>query len=193
MRILAALERGVEPLAGVVEADQTSRRESRKGSREWAQHARDPRAFPEPPRPTWREWRRRGLVMPLGTSRWRLAMADRAGARQAGRLESHTAPSLYAALDATLRRDAVLCSDGDPAFATFARAKGIAHHVIHAKRGPRVVDGAFHIQTVNQLHAALKDFLRPFNGPATKYLSGYLACFIARQHRQDPWPDMLAA
>jgi transposase-like protein len=196
MRILAALERAAEPLSGVVEADQTSRRESRKGSREWVRHARDPRTFPEPPRPTWREWRRRGIPLPLGPSRWRipvLAMTDRAGARQAGRLQTHAAPSLYAALDAGLRRDAVLCSDGDPAFSVYARAHGIAHYALPAKGGPRVLEGAFHIQTVNQVHAALKDFLRPFNGPATRYLAGYLAWFIARQHREDPWPDMLAA
>ena len=186
LRILAALERGVEPLAGVVEADQTTRRESRKGSREWVRHARNPQTFAKPPRPTWREWRRRGSAMPLGASRWRvpvLAMVERAGARRAGRLEDHNATSLHAALDPALPRDAVLCSDGD---AAFARAKSIAHHAIPAKRGPRVVDGAFHIQTVNQLHAALKDFFRPFRGPATQYLDGYLAWFIARQHRQDP-------
>ena len=122
-----------------------------------------------------------------------LAMTDRAGARQAGRLQTHAASSHYAALDAGLRRDAVLCSDDDPAFSVYARAHGVAHYALPAKGGPRVLKGAFHIQTVNQVHAALKDFLRPFNGPATRYLSGYLAWFIARQHREDPWPDMLAA
>jgi hypothetical protein len=37
---------------GVLEADQTTRRESRKGSREWVRHAREPQAYPTPPRPT---------------------------------------------------------------------------------------------------------------------------------------------
>ena len=120
-----------------------------------------------------------------------LAMVGRAGARRAGRLEDHNATSLHAALDPALRRDAVLCSDGDAAFATFAHAKGIAHHAIPARRGPRVVHGAFHIQAVNNLHAALKDFLRPFRGPATRYLDGYLAWFIARQQREDPWNAIL--
>ena len=60
LRILAALERGVEPLAGVVEADQTTRRESRKGSREWVRHARNPQTFAKPPRPTSCYWRRHG-------------------------------------------------------------------------------------------------------------------------------------
>jgi hypothetical protein len=43
------------------------------------------------------------------------------------------------------------------------------------------------------VHAALKDFLRPFRGPATRYLDGYMTWFIARQHTQDPWIDMVAA
>ena len=42
-------------------------------------------------------------------------MVERAGNRRAGRLKDHNAASLHAALDHALR-DAVLCSDGDPAF-----------------------------------------------------------------------------
>jgi hypothetical protein len=101
--------------------------------------------------------------------------------------------SLHAALQPTLRRDAVLCSDGDGAFATCARARGVTHYAIPAKHGPRVVAGAFHIQTVINLHAALKDFLRPFKGPATRCLDGYPTWFIARQRRQQTWINMIAA
>ena len=120
-------------------------------------------------------------------------MVERAGARRAERLQDHNLPSLHAALDPAVRPDAVLCSDGDAAFATFARARGIAHHVINASHGPRVLEGAFHIQTVNQLHAALKDFFRAFRGPATRYLDGYLAWFVARQDNRVPWNAMIAA
>ncbi len=195
MRILAALERATGALGGVVEADQTTRRESRKGSREWVRHARHPKAHPKPPRPTWRDWRRLGMPLPLGHSRWRspvLAMVERAGDRRAGRLKDHNAPSLHAALDPALSRDAVLCSDADGAFATFARARGVTHYAIPTNHRPRIVNGAFHIQTVNQFHAALKDFLRPFRGPATRYLDDYLTWFIARQRRNEPWTAMIA-
>jgi hypothetical protein len=116
-----------------------------------------------------------------------------AGDRRAGRLKDHNAPSLHAALEPALCRDAVLCSDGDGAFATFARARGVTHYAIPARHGPRVVAGAFHIQTVNNLHAALKDFLRPFKRPTTRYLDGYLTWFIARQRRHDPWLAIIAA
>jgi len=121
------------------------------------------------------------------------AMADRVGARRAGRLKDHAAPSLHVALGAGLNREAVLRSDGDPAFAAFARTSGTAHYAIPAKGGARIVHGAFHIQTVNQVHPAPKAFLRPFDGPATGCLSGYLAWFVARRRQQDPWGRMLAA
>jgi hypothetical protein len=54
MHILAVLEQATGALGGVVEADQTTRRESRKGSREWVRHAHEPQTCPKPPRPTWR-------------------------------------------------------------------------------------------------------------------------------------------
>jgi len=42
MHSLAVLEQATGALGGVVEADQTTRRESRKGSREWVRYAREP-------------------------------------------------------------------------------------------------------------------------------------------------------
>ena len=77
---------GARRLGGIVEADETYMRESRKGSREWVNHARDPQRFPAPPRPRWRDFRRLGLLRPAGLSKWQipvLTLADRAGARRA--------------------------------------------------------------------------------------------------------------
>lgn len=195
IRILAALERAARPLGGVVEAHQTTRRESGEGSREWVRHAHGPEKHPKPPRPTSRDWRRPGLPPPLGHSPWRipvLALAERAEDRRAERVKDHNAPSLHAALDPALRRDAVLCSHGDGAFAAFARARGATRYAIPARRGAQVVADALHIQTGNNLHAVLKDFLRPFRGPATRHLDGYLTWFLARQRRKDPWLAMVA-
>lgn len=47
-------------LAGIVEADEAHQRESRKGSREWVRHQRDPANHPAPPRLRWQAYRRRG-------------------------------------------------------------------------------------------------------------------------------------
>jgi hypothetical protein len=83
-------------------------------------------------------------------------------------------------LEARVRPDAVLCSDGDGAYRMFARARGIPHYRIDAKNGPKVIHGAFHIQTVNSLHSRFKAFMKPFCGPATKNLPAYIAWFITR-------------
>ncbi len=90
------------------------------------------------------------------------------------------AESLVAVLEARIGRDAVLCSDGDGVYDLFARARGLPHYRLDATRGPRVIQAAFHIQTVNNMHSRFKAFMRPFCGPATNNLPAYIAWFIAR-------------
>lgn len=206
IRLLAALDGigarrpGLPLFSGIVEADETYARESRKGSREWVNHARAPEHHPRPPRPRWQDFRRRGCVLPDGLSRWQipvLTLADRAGGRHAEKLPDRRAESLIARLEARVRRDAVLCSDGDGAYRLFAEAHRLPHYRVGAKRGPRVIERAFHIQTVNNLHSRLKAFMRPFRGPATKHLPAYLAWFIARLAApqialDDAWRRLLA-
>jgi hypothetical protein len=61
MKIINALKPEADAsLAGIVEADEAHQRESRKGSREWVRHRRDPANNPAPPRLRWRAYRRRG-------------------------------------------------------------------------------------------------------------------------------------
>jgi transposase-like protein len=202
MAILAALEGvGADGLGGIVEADETFQRESRKGSREWVRHERDPERVPAPPRPRWRDFRRLGLPLTTGLSKWQvpiLTPTDRAGAHRAERLPDRRAGSLVAVLEHRVRHDAVLCSDGDGACRLFAKARGMPHYRIDAKRGPKVIDGAFHIQTVNSLHSRFKAFMKPFCGPATKNLPAHIAWFVARLAGQQAaqntaWSRMLAA
>lgn len=64
MKVCAAIETiGATSLGGVVEADETFQRESRKGSREWVRHQLDPTAAPQPPRLRWYEYKRDELPM----------------------------------------------------------------------------------------------------------------------------------
>ena len=163
-----------------------------------------PAALPHtaaPPRPRWRDFRRLGLLRPTGLSKWQipiLTLADRAGARHAERLPDRRAQSLVAVLEARIGHDTVLCSDRDGAYARFARAHGLPHYRLDATRGPKVIQAAFHIQTVNNLHSRFKAFMRPFCGPATKNLTAYITWFIARLADQqtaqnNAWQKILAA
>ncbi|MDO5759349.1 MAG: hypothetical protein Q4P24_18295, partial [Rhodobacterales bacterium] len=77
---------------------------------------------------------------------------------------NHSAPPLMAVLARCLRGDAVLCSDRDPACAFFARRNGVPHDRIDAKKGPFVINRAFHIQTINSLHDCFERFMEPFRG-----------------------------
>jgi len=112
-----------------------------------------------------------------------LTVVDRAGRRRADVLADRRAESLVARLEARLEahvgKDAVLCSDGDGAYGLFARARAMPHYRL-PKDGRRVIDTAFHIQTVNNLHSRfesfMKPFCKPFCGPATKHLPRYAAC-----------------
>lgn len=193
MRILAALEGiGASGLGGIVEADEKFFRESRKGSRQWVNHERDPARFPKPERPRGRDYARRGLKRPAGTSKWRvpvLSVVDRAGPRRADVLPDRRAESLVAMPQAPIGADAALCSDGDGAYGLFARARAMPPCRLH-KGGPRAIDAAFHIQTVTNLHSRFESFMTPFCGPATRRLPRHAAWFLARPIAGDqPAPD----
>ena len=102
LAILRALEGiGAETLGCIAEADETFQRESRNGSREWVRPERDTRRNQTRPRPRWQDFRRLGLPLTTGPSRWPspiLAPNDRAGAHRADRLPDRRAESLVAVL-----------------------------------------------------------------------------------------------
>lgn len=65
----------------------------------------------------------------------------------------------------------VLCTDMSSSYQQFAKQAELS--LIRLKGG-KVKRGIYHIQNVNQYHRSIKEFLRPFHGVATKYLSNYL-------------------
>ena len=130
---------GASELGGLVEADEKFFWESRKGSREWVRHQRDPIHHPKPDRMRWVDYKRTRTPMPAGISKYQipvLTIADRAGARRADVLPDHSAPPLMAVLARCLRSDAVLCSDRDPAYDFFARQNGMPHYPNRCEEGP---------------------------------------------------------
>src|SRR3954462_4882924 len=123
-RFLRAPAAAREALGGVVEADETFFRRSHKGSRRW----------------------RRGGVPPAGRPRRRgepagerglsaeqvpaLIARDRAGHTVDAVLPDLGADAIKAVLAPVVTGDAVLCSDGPKAYATFAAERGIRHEPI---------------------------------------------------------------
>src|SRR5947209_12326679 len=103
-----------------------------------------------------------------------LIARDRAGHTADAVLPDLGADAIAAALGPVVAGDAVLCSDGAKAYATFAAESGLHHEPVNLAAGVRVRDGAFHIQNVNAYHGRLKGWLGRFNGVATRYLPNYL-------------------
>ncbi len=102
--------------------------------------------------------------------------ADRSGTTFSTVLPTVTAETLKQAISPVVDRDIVLVSDGCQSYRPCAAAMGVRHEALNLSAGERI-RGAFHIQTVNNRHSQLKDFLRRYRGIATKYPGNYLQWF----------------
>jgi hypothetical protein len=108
---------------------------------------------------------------------WLRPMGDlfpghRSGATADFILEKLDAAHVGKVLISLIDPEAILCTGGAAVYATFVRAEGITYQALPTL-GPRV-RGIFHIQHVNAYDSRLKNWMRRFNGVATKYLSHYL-------------------
>jgi transposase-like protein len=148
-------------LAAIVEADETYRLESQKGSRN----------LTRPPRKRGGVANRRGIN---GEHDCLLVARDRTGQT----LDFHTgrgqvtAAQLHACLTPVLPVDVLLISDGAAAYRRFATQAGITHEAVNVKAGIRA-RGAIHIQNVNSWHSRFKSWLVRFRGVASRYLINY--------------------
>jgi len=148
-------------LTAIVEADETFRLESQKGSRNLN---RKPR-------------KRGGVARQRGVNKDHdcvLVARDRAGQT----LDFHTgrgrvtAEQLRECLGPVLPPDVLLISDAAAAYRSFAKRAGITHEVVNVKAGIRA-RGAIHIQNVNAWHSRFKSWLVRFRGVASRYLINY--------------------
>jgi transposase-like protein len=148
-------------LTAIVEADESFRLESQKGSRHLN---RKPR-------------KRGGVSKRRGISKEHdclLVARDRSGQT----LDFHTgrgqvtAEQLHACLEPVLPADVLLISDSAASYRRFAREAGITHEVVNVKAGERA-RGAIHIQNVNAWHSRFKSWLVRFRGVASRYLINY--------------------
>ena len=82
------------------------------------------------------------------------------------------------ALAGKLDKDSTLCTDSHRSYTAFAKAEGIQHQKIHARKKQYVKDKIYNVQNANQTARSLKDWMAGFNGVATKYLQNYLSWYM---------------
>jgi hypothetical protein len=145
-------------LSAIVEADETYRLESQKGSRNMT---RKPR-------------KRGGVATKRGINKEHdclLVARDRSGQT----LDFHTGrgqvtvAQLQKCLKPVLPADVLLISDSALSYRHFAQQAGIMHETVNTKPGGRS-RGAIHIQNVNAWHSRFKSWLVRFRGVASRYL-----------------------
>ena len=148
-------------LTAIVEADETYRLESQKGSRNMTRK----------PRKRGGVAKKRGISSELDCL---LVARDRN--RQT--LDFHTGrgqvtvAQLQKCLKPVLPPDVLLISDSAPSYRHFAKQAGIMHDTVNTKPDGRA-RGAIHIQTVNAWHSRFKRWLVRFRGVASRYLINY--------------------
>jgi transposase-like protein len=148
-------------LSAIVEADETYRLESQKGSRSLTRRPR----------------KRGGVAKRRGINRQHdclLVARDRSGQT----LDFHTGrgqvtvEQLQRCLKPVLPTDVLLISDGAVSYRRFAAQAGITHEAVNVQAGERA-RGAIHIQNVNSWHSRFKSWLVRFRGVASRYLINY--------------------
>jgi transposase-like protein len=151
-----------QSLTGIAEVDEIFLLESFKGQRQLPRLAR----------------KRGGVASKPGLSAEQIPILiarDRAGAHIDGVLANRSEAAVRPVLEGRLsKKDALLCMDGDKALIAFAEAEGIEYELIVASKGEHVHEKVLHIQNVNAYGSRFKQWLRRFNGVATKYLPSYL-------------------
>ena len=162
-RFLKAQNRSKDQsLAGIAEVDEIFLLESFKGQRKLPRAAR----------------KRGGVAEKPGLSAEQIPILiarDRAGSHIDGVLPDRSEAAVRPVLEGKLSKDdTLLCMDGDKALIAFAEAEGIEYELIVASKGEHVHEKVLHIQNVNAYGSRFKQWLRRFNGVATKYLPSYL-------------------
>lgn len=168
-KILASLQSTLpEKTGGVVECDDFQLAESFKGQRNLE-----------------REPRKRGskkhsvakVSVVTAVSRSKGGLARVVAAKKISSKEA------LAALKDRIAAGSIFITDEAGSYNSIARAdKSVIHKKVNSvqNRTRKPVD-KIHLQTVNNQHKQIRDFLAPFNGVATKYLPNYLNWFLYRQ------------
>jgi hypothetical protein len=163
-------------LSGIVEADETFILESFKGR--WSD-------LPRAARKRGGKARHPG---PYQDNIPILVARDRKGATFDAVLPQVDGASIGAALAGIVTPGNHLIGDGGRPIAAFARRAGIPFHAVPSPGKPTPEAAHLHINNVNAYHSRLKQWLRRFNGVATKNLPNSLGW----RRALEAWGDQLA-
>lgn len=170
-KVLDALRRGEasKKMFGITEADETFLPLSFKGNHS---PSGDGRGMPRPPKRRGTPASKRGIsdeqvCIPCAVDRHNTTFGIVACL---GRLSRE---AVSAAIGEVIDRATYLCTDGLRVYEAAAQKET---SIVRLKRGRRrVIDGIYHIQTVNSFHSGFKLFLAPFRGISTKHSNNYIA------------------
>jgi len=167
-------------LEGIVEADETFFLESHKGERTLDRKSR----------------KRGGKGSQRGLSKEQipvLIVRDREGHTTDAVLQSANTKEISKVISPLIDKDILLCSDGNRIYQAFTKAQKLTHKIINASKGEHTIEGAYHIQNVNAYDSRLKNWMRHFNGVATKYLESYLGWMRMLDRESDLTPQRVLA
>lgn len=71
-----------------------------------------------------------------------------------------------------------LCTDTHRSYTAFAKSNKINHQKFNVSKGQRIKNKIYHVQNVNNTAKRLRQWMKPFNGVATKYLQNYMNWFM---------------
>jgi transposase-like protein len=145
-------------LTGVIEADETFLPESFKGKRVIERTSRK---------------RGGGKIKQVPI----FIALDRSGAVSHKVLERNTKDNIQIQLKPLLSSGSVLCTDGNLSYKGIAKDLDIDHKRLIGLDNQRVIEGIYHIQTLNNYMMRWKAWLRRFNGVGTAYIENYLSWF----------------
>lgn len=148
---------------GILEVDETYFRESQKGSRKVTRLPRGRGG-----KATAKGAPRDLVPVLIGRVRGTRQVTDKV-------LTSMTTDQAVDALRSVVGPDTLLCIDGSGSLRTAAARLGVATKSIAVTYDGRILEGVYHVQTVNNYHERLKTWTdRKLRGVATKYLPNYL-------------------
>jgi len=157
---------GVSELNGVIEADETFLPQNFKGKRRIE-------------RPSRKRGGGRIRQIPI------LIALDRNGEVSHEVLERNTRENIQSALTPMLTPGSVLCTDGNQSYRGIAKDLDIDHKRLIGLDNQRVIEGIYHIQTLNNYMMRWKAWLRRFNGIGSTYIESYLSWFRFMEQNVD--------